>query len=129
MVVDLTDVPDPPRFLNVDAIYHDSVMLTWKPPLNDGGGFITQYIVEKLEQGMANWIRCCTTRFIHLNSCLLIPSAYQLSFSAKSLTFLSHDAMLARCRNFVRLYRVAHKKRPELSHGIMQQRNQNESTE
>ena len=27
------------------------------------------------------------------------------------------------------LYRVAHKKRPELSHGIMQQRNQNESTE
>jgi len=26
-------------------------------------------------------------------------------------------------------YRVAHKKRPELSHGIMQQRNQNESTE
>ena len=27
------------------------------------------------------------------------------------------------------LYRVAHKKRPELSHGIMQQRNQNESTD
>jgi len=27
------------------------------------------------------------------------------------------------------LYRVAHKKRPELSHGIMQKRNQNESTE
>ena len=27
------------------------------------------------------------------------------------------------------IYRVAHKKRPELSHGIMQQRNQNESTE
>ena len=58
-----TDIPDPPRFLNVDTIYHDSVMLTWKPPLNDGGGFITQYIVEKLEQGMANWIRCCTTRY------------------------------------------------------------------
>jgi len=56
-------VPDPPRFLNVDTIYHDSVMLTWKPPLNDGGGFITQYIVEKLEQGMTNWIRCCTTRY------------------------------------------------------------------
>jgi len=62
----VTDVPDPPRFLNVDTIYHDSVMLTWKPPLNDGGGFITQYIVEKLEQGMENWIRCCTTRYIFL---------------------------------------------------------------
>jgi len=59
----VTDVPDPPRFLNVDTIYHDSVLLTWKPPLNDGGGFITQYIVEKLEQGMTNWIRCCTTRY------------------------------------------------------------------
>jgi len=67
------DVPDPPRFLNVDTIYHDSVMLTWKPPLNDGGGFITQYIVEKLEQGMTNWIRCCTTRWVctHLNSLAL----------------------------------------------------------
>jgi len=29
----------------------------------------------------------------------------------------------------VALYRVAHKKRPELSYGIMQQRNQNESNE
>lgn len=57
------DVPDPPRFLNVDTIYHDSVMLTWKPPMNDGGGFITQYIVEKLEKGMSNWLRCCTTRY------------------------------------------------------------------
>jgi serine/threonine protein kinase len=61
----VNDVPDPPRFLNVDGIYHDSVMLTWKPPLNDGGGFITQYIVEKLEQGMTNWLRACTTRFAH----------------------------------------------------------------
>jgi len=30
---------------------------------------------------------------------------------------------------YIYIYRVAHKKRPELSHGIMQQRNQNESTE
>jgi len=64
LLVCFTDVPDPPRFLNVDTIYHDSVMLTWKPPLNDGGGFITQYIVEKQEQGMTNWIRCCTTRSV-----------------------------------------------------------------
>jgi len=78
----VTDVPDPPRFLNVDAIYHDSVMLTWKPPLNDGGGFITQYIVEKLEQGMANWIRCCTTRsvpetaFSLSDACLRVPTDF-----------------------------------------------------
>jgi serine/threonine protein kinase/predicted RNA-binding protein with TRAM domain len=59
----VNDVPDPPRFLNVDSIFHDSVMLTWKPPLNDGGGFITQYIVEKQEQGMTSWIRWGATRF------------------------------------------------------------------
>ena len=47
----------------MENIYHDSVMLTWKPPLNDGGGFITQYIVEKQESGMTSWIRCCTTRY------------------------------------------------------------------
>jgi len=57
-----SDVPDPPRFLNVESVYHDSIMLTWKPPMNDGGGFITQYIVEKREEDMTSWLRCCTTR-------------------------------------------------------------------
>ncbi|ESO03551.1 hypothetical protein HELRODRAFT_191869 [Helobdella robusta] len=59
----VNDVPDPPKLLNVDNLYHDSVMLSWKPPLNDGGGFITQYIVEKREEGMSNWVRCAPTRF------------------------------------------------------------------
>lgn len=62
LIICFPDIPDPPRFLQPDTIYHDSVMLTWKPPLNDGGGFITQYILEKLEPPMTNWIRCCTTR-------------------------------------------------------------------
>ena len=74
----LADVPDPPRFLNVEGIYHDSVMLTWKPPMNDGGGFITQYVVEKKEEGMTSWIRTGTTRsdcllpFIHLSLFLFL---------------------------------------------------------
>ncbi|KAK2180733.1 hypothetical protein NP493_429g01145 [Ridgeia piscesae] len=59
----INDCPDPPRFLQTENIYHDSVMLSWKPPLNDGGSFITQYIVEKLEPPMNNWIRSCVNRF------------------------------------------------------------------
>lgn len=58
----LTDVPDPVRFLQVENIFHDSVMLSWKPPTNDGGGTITQYIVEKLEVPMTSWIRVGTSR-------------------------------------------------------------------
>ena len=56
------DVPEPPRFLQIDNVTSESVMLNWKPPMNDGGGFITQYIVEKLEKPMNNWIRVGTTR-------------------------------------------------------------------
>jgi len=82
----VNDVPDPPRYLNVDSVFHDSVMLTWKPPLNDGGGFITQYIVEKLEQGMANWIRCGATRFTFSTIEQLSPSHdYQFRVIAENL--------------------------------------------
>ncbi|KAK2158172.1 hypothetical protein LSH36_175g03003 [Paralvinella palmiformis] len=84
--IQINDIPDPPRFLQVDTIYHDSVMLTWKPPLSDGGGFITQYILEKLEPPMTNWIRCCTTRFTHACVENLSPSKdYQFRVMAENL--------------------------------------------
>ncbi len=56
------DLPDPPRFPQVENIFHDSVLMTWKPPLNDGGSFISQYIVEKCEPPDENWVRCAVTR-------------------------------------------------------------------
>jgi serine/threonine protein kinase len=61
-------------------------MLTWKPPLNDGGGFITQYIVEKLEQGMSSWIRWGATRFTFATIDGLSPCHdYQFRVMAENL--------------------------------------------
>ena len=60
----LTDRPDCPRFPQVENIAHDSCLLSWKPPQNDGGSFITQYIVEKLELPGDKWHKACVSRFV-----------------------------------------------------------------
>ncbi len=60
--VQVNDSPDPPRYLQVESVFHDSVFLTWKPPNNDGGSFITQYVIEKQEAGMTAWLKCGTQR-------------------------------------------------------------------
>jgi len=79
-------IPDPPRFLNVEGVYHDSVMLTWKPPLNDGGGFITHYIIERKEENMTSWIRCNTSRFAFTTAENLSPCHdYQFRVMAENL--------------------------------------------
>ncbi|XP_071104533.1 twitchin-like isoform X3 [Haliotis cracherodii] len=59
----VNDHPDSPRFPKVENIRDDSVVLSWKPPLNDGGSFITAYVVEKRELPSNNWIRSASTRF------------------------------------------------------------------
>jgi len=38
------DAPDQPK---VEKVTKDSVTLSWKKPLNDGGSKITGYIIEK----------------------------------------------------------------------------------
>ena len=82
----ILDVPDAPRFLQIENIYHDSVLLSWKPPLNDGGSSVTQYVVEKLEPSMTKWIRCCTTRFNHCSVENLSPTnKYQFRVSAENV--------------------------------------------
>ncbi|XP_052825204.1 twitchin isoform X2 [Octopus bimaculoides] len=60
--IQINDRPDPPRFPVVENIRDDSVVLSWKPPLNDGGSFITDYIIEKREPPHQNWVKCASTR-------------------------------------------------------------------
>ena len=59
----LSDHPDPPRFPVCENIREDSVVLSWKPPLNDGGSFITQYVIEKLELPSNVWSRVASNRY------------------------------------------------------------------
>ncbi|ESO91797.1 hypothetical protein LOTGIDRAFT_121777 [Lottia gigantea] len=65
--IQVNDRPDPPRFPIVENIRDDSVVLSWKAPLNDGGSFITAYAIEKRELPSNHWLRCASTRFAFHN--------------------------------------------------------------
>lgn len=43
----VVDKPDPPQNLSVSEIAPDSCVLSWQPPLEDGGSPITNYVIEK----------------------------------------------------------------------------------
>lgn len=61
--IQISDRPDPPRFVTVDNIGVDSLALTWKAPFWDGGSDITNYLVEKREHPLTSWLRVGNTRF------------------------------------------------------------------
>ncbi|XP_023314705.1 twitchin isoform X11 [Trichogramma pretiosum] len=60
--IKICDRPDPPRFPVIDNIGHDSLAISWKPPVWDGDSSITNYLVEKREYPMQTWIRVGSTR-------------------------------------------------------------------
>ena len=47
--VKVLDTPGPVRNLHVSDITSDSVILKWQEPENDGGSFITNYVIQKRE--------------------------------------------------------------------------------
>lgn len=61
--IQISDRPDPPRFPLIENIGTDSLSLSWKAPVWDGGSSITNYMVEKREPPNATWIRVGNTRF------------------------------------------------------------------
>ncbi|KAL5273793.1 unc-22.2 family protein [Megaselia abdita] len=60
--IQISDRPDPPRFPLCENIGVDSLSLSWKPPVWDGGSSITNYVVERRELPMTSWVRVCNTR-------------------------------------------------------------------
>lgn len=60
------DRPDPPRFPVCDNIGTNSLALSWKAPVWDGGSNITNYVVERREHPLSTWIRVGNTRFTTL---------------------------------------------------------------
>ena len=54
----VVDVPGPPQGpLEVSDVTTEMCSLTWRPPLDDGGSPITNYIVEKQDQTTKIWIK------------------------------------------------------------------------
>ncbi|KAM3957310.1 projectin protein bent isoform 8-T9 [Aphomia sociella] len=71
--IEISDRPDPPRFPATDNIGVDSLALSWKAPVWDGGSDITNYLVEKREHPMSSWIRVGNTRFTTMAITGLVP--------------------------------------------------------
>ncbi|XP_014665457.1 PREDICTED: twitchin-like isoform X3 [Priapulus caudatus] len=68
--VQVNDRPEPPRFPLIENVRDTSVSISWKPPLSDGGSFITEYVLEYCQPDGANpdrhkWNRVGSTRFTH----------------------------------------------------------------
>lgn len=71
--IQISDRPDPPRYPVVDNIGTESLALSWKAPVWDGGSNITNYMVEKREHPMSSWIRVGNTRFTSMAISGLAP--------------------------------------------------------
>lgn len=55
------DVPSPPSGLHVSDIYHDSCVLSWSPPVSDGGLPVSGFHVEQRLLTRPSWLRLTTT--------------------------------------------------------------------
>ncbi|KAK3083483.1 hypothetical protein FSP39_023775 [Pinctada imbricata] len=57
--VEVIDVPSPPEGpVEYSEINRDSVTLSWKPPVDDGGSKLLSYIIEKREASRSMWAKC-----------------------------------------------------------------------
>uniref|UniRef100_A0AC34GPF1 Twitchin n=1 Tax=Panagrolaimus sp. ES5 TaxID=591445 RepID=A0AC34GPF1_9BILA len=83
--VTIADKPDVPRYPHIEQILDEAIILSWKPPLLDGGATITGYIVEKAEAGTGNWQPCARTRFTYLTiEGLKQKNKYEFRISAEN---------------------------------------------
>uniref|UniRef100_A0AC34RIM6 Twitchin n=1 Tax=Panagrolaimus sp. JU765 TaxID=591449 RepID=A0AC34RIM6_9BILA len=83
--VTIADKPDAPRFPIIEQVLEEAVILSWKPPILDGGATITGYIVEKSESGMGQWQQCARSRFTYLTVEGLKPSKkYEFRIAAEN---------------------------------------------
>lgn len=63
----------------------NSVGLSWRPPENDGGSFVKNYIVEKFDPEVGKWLRAAVTRSPHCTVENLIPNRpYQFRVIAEN---------------------------------------------
>ncbi len=60
--------------------------LSWKSPEDDGGSYITNYIIEKLEPDTGKWVKAGTSRSPHATVENLLPNKpYQFRILAENI--------------------------------------------
>ncbi|KAJ1363943.1 Twitchin [Parelaphostrongylus tenuis] len=85
VAVIVADCPEPPRFPIVENVLDEAVILSWKPPVLDGGSLVTHYIVEKRDVNGGMWEPCANTRFTYLTVEGCRPkTTYEFRISAKN---------------------------------------------
>ncbi|CAF0741448.1 unnamed protein product, partial [Didymodactylos carnosus] len=82
----VSDVPHAPRNAQVDSVTEDSAVISWRAPADDGGSFITNYVIEKLDPDTGRWIKCGTSRFTHFTAEKLQPNkSHQFRILAENI--------------------------------------------
>uniref|UniRef100_A0A1I7S352 non-specific serine/threonine protein kinase n=1 Tax=Bursaphelenchus xylophilus TaxID=6326 RepID=A0A1I7S352_BURXY len=83
--VTIADKPEPPRFPAIENVLDEAVILSWKPPMLDGGALVTRYFVEKREGGSGSWTECAHSRFTYLTIEGLRPQhSYEFRIKAEN---------------------------------------------
>ncbi|KAJ8272436.1 hypothetical protein COCON_G00112950 [Conger conger] len=57
ITVKVVDVPDPPQAPKVLSVGEDSCVVTWEPPLFDGGQPVQGYVIERKKKKSYRWMR------------------------------------------------------------------------
>ena len=85
MALSLIDTPEGP--LQISDVKADSCVLKWKPPKNDGGAPISNYIIEKFDTKKGEWQKVssfCRSPFYEVTG-LNEGSEYKFRVSAENV--------------------------------------------
>lgn len=79
------DVPGAPRDPKVDSVSDDTVGLSWQAAEDDGGSYITNYLVEKLDPDTGKWVKAAISRSPRCVVENLLPNKpYQFRITAQN---------------------------------------------
>lgn len=82
----IIDAPGAPTDPKIESVSGESVGLTWTPPEDDGGSFISNYLVEKLDPDTGKWTRAATSRVPRCTVENLLPNKpYQFRILAQNV--------------------------------------------
>ena len=84
--VKVLDRPAPPENLRADEFNGDSLTLFWNPPRDNGGGEITNYVIEKREARSSSWQKIssyCTSTNIRVRN-LTVNKDYDFRVMAEN---------------------------------------------